>query len=81
MKEQAKVGLFVFAITASGLALADCPNTMPSELLQDCITYEGAGSTFPTQDYANMDLYNKWVKTQHSTEAAQEATQPSKSPG
>ena len=64
MKERAKVGLFVFAITASGLALADCPNKMPSELLQDCITYEGAGSTFPTSDYAHKDLYNVWLKEQ-----------------
>lgn len=76
MKEQAKVALFVFALTAGGLALADCPTTMPSELLQDCITYEGAGSTFPTQDYAHIDLYNKWVKTQHSIEAAQPRESP-----
>ena len=66
MKRHTQVGLFVCAITASGLALADCPKTMPSQLLQDCITYEGAGSTFPTSDYANMDLYNKWQNEQQS---------------
>jgi hypothetical protein len=71
MKEHAKVGLFVSAITASGLALADCPNTMPSQLLQDCIIYEGAGSMFPTEDYANMELYNEWLMTQHSIKTAQ----------
>ena len=67
MKQQAKVGLFVFAITASGLALADCPNSMPPQLLQDCITYEGAGSVFPTDDYAHIELYNDWMKDQQST--------------
>ena len=66
MKGHTQVGLFVYAITASGLALADCPKTMPSQLLQDCITYEGAGSTFPTSDYAIMDLYNKWQNEQQS---------------
>ena len=66
MKGYTQVGLFVCAITASGLTLADCPKTMPSQLLQDCITYEGAGSTFPTSDYANMDLYNKWQNEQQS---------------
>lgn len=67
MKEHARLGLCVFAITASGLALADCPNTMPSQLLQDCITYEGAGSTFPTSDYAHMNTYNNWLIEQQPT--------------
>ena len=66
MNKRARFGFGIFAITVSGLALADCPNTMPSQLLQDCITYEGAGSTFPTSDYANMDLYNKWQNEQQS---------------
>jgi len=73
MKEHAQVGLFVFAITASGLALADCPNTMPSQLLQDCITYEGAGSTFPTSDYAHMNLYNDWLRKQQPTAKKRQA--------
>jgi len=67
MKENARLGLCIFAITASGLALADCPSTMPSQLLQDCITYEGAGSTFPTSDYAHMNMYNDWLKGQQRT--------------
>jgi hypothetical protein len=51
------------------LALADCPNTMPSQLLQDCITYEGAGSVFPTDDYAHMNMYNDWLIDQQRTAA------------
>ena len=69
MKEHARVALSVFAITASGMAFADCPNTMPSQLLQDCITYEGAGSTFPTSDYAHMNTYNDWLIEQQRTAA------------
>ena len=60
------VGLFVSAITASGLALADCPNTMPEQLLNDCIVFEGAGSSFPTSDYAHMDQYKDWLSTQQA---------------
>jgi hypothetical protein len=59
-----EVGLFVFATMASGWALADCPNTMPEQLLNDCIVYEGAGSSFPTSDYAHMDQCQDWLKTQ-----------------
>jgi len=67
--KHAQVGLFVFAITASGLVLADCLDTMPSQLLQDCIVYEGAGSTFPTSDYAHMNTYNDWLIEQQRTAA------------
>lgn len=62
-----QTGIFVFAAMASGSALADCPTTMSSQLLQDCITYESAGSTFPTSDYAHMDMYNKWLIEQQRT--------------
>ena len=65
--KHAQVGLFVFAITASGLVLADCPDTMAEQLLEDCIVYEGAGSRFPTSDYAHMNLYNDWLKEQQPT--------------
>jgi hypothetical protein len=67
MKKHAQIGLFVFTITASGLALADCPVSMPERLLSDCITYEGSGSTFPTSDYTYMELYNEWLKEQQPT--------------
>lgn len=62
MTRKVTVGLFLCGIVSGSVALADCPDTMPSQLLQDCITYEGAGSTFPTSDYAHMDLYNEWLK-------------------
>jgi hypothetical protein len=29
--------------------------------------YEGAGASFPTSDYAHMDLYNAWLKEQKPT--------------
>jgi len=60
----AKIGLSVFIVTASGSALSTCPNTMPLELLTDCIVYENAGTVFPTSDYANMDRYQEWLKAQ-----------------
>lgn len=62
--KRAQIGIFVSAITASGLALADCPQEMPLQLLQDCIVYEGAGSNFPSDDYAYLDMYNKWLAGQ-----------------
>lgn len=64
MTKKAPVGLFLCGIVSGSVTLADCVDTMPPQLLQDCITYEGAGSTFPTSDYAHMDLYNEWLKEQ-----------------
>jgi len=66
-KIYAEVGLSVFMITAGGMALATCPNTMPLELLVDCIVYERDGSSFPTGDYAYMERYQVWLKTQSPT--------------
>jgi len=43
MMKRAELSLFLFTITASGLALANCPGSMPEQLLNDCIVYEGAG--------------------------------------
>ena len=70
MMNCAEVGLFLFTITASGLALANCPGSMPEQLLNDCIVYEGAGSSFPTSDYAHMDLYQWLLKTQYPIETS-----------
>jgi len=64
MEKYGSVGLLVFAITASGLALADCPNSMPEQLLEDCIVTEGAGHGFPPGNYVHMDQYQDWLKTQ-----------------
>jgi hypothetical protein len=44
--------------------MADCPNAMPLQLLTDCIVYEDAGQSFPTSDYAHMDLYSSWIEAQ-----------------
>ncbi len=73
MNKEAGVGFFLCGIVTSSLALAECPKTMPEQLLQDCIVYEGAGSTFPTKDYAYMDLYNKWLRQQQPTEDNRQA--------
>jgi hypothetical protein len=70
----AQVGAFVITITASGLALANCPDSMPVQILKDCIVYEGAGSDFPTSDYANMDQYQDWLKTTQPQAIAMPAT-------
>jgi hypothetical protein len=60
-----EVCIFIFTVTAGGTALATCPNTMPLELLTDCLVYEGDGeSSFPTTDYAYMDRYQEWLNTQ-----------------
>ena len=64
IKKCGSVSLLVFTTAASGLALADCPNSMPEQLLEDCIVSEGAGNSFPPSDYAHMDQYQAWIKTQ-----------------
>jgi hypothetical protein len=64
MKQYSGIIVLVSTISASGLALADCPSTMPNQLLEDCIVYEDAGSIFPTDDYAYMDLYRSWLEKQ-----------------
>jgi hypothetical protein len=70
----AQVGLFLFTITSSGFALANCPGSMPEQLLEDCIVYEGAGANFPTSDYAHMDQYQDWLKTQQPLAITQPTT-------
>jgi hypothetical protein len=60
MTMKASVFLFICTITASGLVMADCSKSMPEQLLEDCIVYEGAGANFPTSDYAHMALYKEW---------------------
>lgn len=72
--KHAQVGLFLVAITASGLASANCPGSMPEQLLEDCIVYEGAGANFPTSDYAHMDQYRVWLKTQQPLAISQPTT-------
>ena len=63
--KQTQVGSFLFMIAAGGTAFATCPNTMPMQLLIDCMVYEGDGvSSFPTSDYAHMDRYKDWLRRQ-----------------
>jgi len=69
MNKKVRVDVFLCGIVTGSLALADCPNTMPSQLLQDCIVYEssGSGPSFPNADYDHMDLYSNWLKEQQPT--------------
>jgi hypothetical protein len=60
----AAVGLFSLTITASGLAMADCPKNLPTQLLEDCLIYNSEGESFPADDYAHMDEYQAWLKAQ-----------------
>jgi len=69
-----QAGLFLFAITVSGLTLAKCPESMPVKLLEDCIVYEGAGDSFPTSDYAYMGQYQDWINTQQPPAIPQPTT-------
>lgn len=66
MNKKVRAGTFLCGIVASGLVMADCDKTMPLQLFEDCLVYEGAGSSFPTSDYAHMDQYQAWIKTQQS---------------
>ncbi len=66
MKKPVCVGLFLCGIAGSGMAFAECPISMPEQLLTDCIVNEDAGHNFPPSDYAYMDMYQDWVKTQQS---------------
>ena len=81
MKICGRVGLLVVALTASGLSLADCPKTMPLQLLEDCIVNENAGHSFPPSDYGHMDLYREWLKTRQSsaTDLSKNANQAQRS--
>ena len=62
-------GMFLCGIVANSLAVADCINTMPEKLMEDCIVYEGAGTSFPPSDYAHMHQYQDWMKTQQTKQA------------
>ena len=64
MNKKVRVGLLLCGIVTSSLVMADCPNTMTVQLLEDCIVVEGSGSSFPNSTYANMDQYQDWLKTQ-----------------
>jgi hypothetical protein len=78
MTHFAGASLFLFTVTATGMALAQCPGSMPEPLLEDCIVYEGAGQSFPTSDYAHMELYDTWVKDQEAIAKRQQAKLPAK---
>jgi len=74
--KHAEVGLFIFSIIASGVALAECPHTMPEQLLEDCLIYQNEGESFPADDYAHMDQYQEWLKTQQAKLQPNTAAEP-----
>ena len=71
MKKSVCAGLFLSGIAASSLVVADCANTMPGQLMEDCIVYEGAGTSFPPSDYAHMKQYQEWLKMQQTIDQTQ----------
>jgi hypothetical protein len=73
-KEKIVLGVFLGGMVTSGVALADCPSDMPTQLREDCIVYEGAGASFPTSDYAHIALYQEWLKTRASSVEAKRTT-------
>jgi hypothetical protein len=64
MNKKTYIVLFLCGIVTSSLAMADCPETMPVQLLKDCIVNEDAGHSFPPSGYVNMGMYQDWVKAQ-----------------
>jgi len=57
MSMKVRAGSLLCGIVASSLAMADCPETMPVQLLTDCIVDEDAGHSFPPSGYVYMDVY------------------------
>ena len=74
MMKCVELSLFLFTIIVSGLVLVNCPGSMPEQLLNDCIVYEGAGSSFSTSDYAHMAQYHDWLKRQQPLAISQPTT-------
>ncbi len=54
---------FIAAMFATS-ANAECPQNLPTQLLEDCIVIEGSGSSFPHPDYAHMAAYKAWLAKQ-----------------
>jgi len=55
--KHAAVGIYILTMASGGVVLADCPHNLPEKLLEDCLI-------FPADDYAHMDEYQAWLKTQ-----------------
>lgn len=51
----------ITGLTLAGLAQADCPADMPTQLLDDCIVVEASGSSFPNPTYAYKADYEAWL--------------------
>jgi len=64
MNKKVRISVFLYGIVTSSLVMADCPNTMPEQLLTDCIVNESAGHSFPPSGYVYMDMYQDWVMAQ-----------------
>jgi hypothetical protein len=62
--KHAVIGIYVFTMGSGGVAVADCPHNLPTQLLKDCLIYDSEEESFPSDDYAHMDEYQTWLKTQ-----------------
>ena len=77
MKIYIQATAFVSTILTGGVASAECPISMPEQLLYDCVIYENSGSEFPTDEYPYKQAYNEWLKTQQASENKQDSKQVS----
>lgn len=64
MIQGSALGLFVLSAMLSTGANADCPISLPAQLLEDCITAEGSGADFPYPSYAYKEQYMAWLASQ-----------------
>ena len=64
------IGHLALVLTATGTApaLAQCPASLPSQLYEDCIIVEGAGTNFPNPGYAYQEQYLEWERQQLAKE-------------
>lgn len=60
----ATLGLLALSATLSASANANCPSNLPDQFMQDCITVEGSGDSFPHPTYAYKKEYQAWVASQ-----------------
>jgi len=64
LKQMAVCTALFFATASAMVYAAECPSSMPVNMLEDCIISENGGTPFPESDYAYIDEYNAWLETQ-----------------
>jgi hypothetical protein len=64
LKQMEVCTALIFATASAMVYAAECPRSMPVNMLEDCIISENGGTPFPESDYAYIDEYNAWLETQ-----------------